>query len=606
MGLFGPPNVEKLAQKGAVKRLVQALGYRDDWTIRRAAAEALGQLGARQADAALRTRAVAPLIAALADNQAEVRMAAAEALGPLGDPRAVEPLTATLKDYAESVRQRSAIALGQIGDPRAAQPLVAVLVDRILEVRQAAAQALDRLGWQPDQGAGGAAYWIAQGKWDRCVRIGPPAVQPLQTVLSSTDKATRRAAARTLGRIGDERAVWPLVSALGDKEKDVRRAVVDALAQLGAPAVRPLIQARVTRAVFERVREDSVAALTKIGAPAVEPLCTSLASQDRATREAAVEVLDKLGWHPDQDAVGAAYWVVRGEWEQCVAIGVPAVEPLLAVLAEQESKDRQQRLRQVHARRAAAGALGQIGARQTDAALCAPAVALLIAALRDSDADTRKAAARALGQIGDPRAIQPLSALLSDKDHDMRQAAVKAIGNVGARQTDAALCARVIESLLTALRDGDKGVRLIAARMLGPISARQADDVLRARAVQPLVATLYDKDPELKEALARSLGLIGPPAVEPLLPLLQRADWTTRKRAAQLLLELYQSGRLDEHRQRLVLDQKLAIMQAHRDSASHSDGWVDHSEAGRRYASDCTHHDATDHQDSGIGLTFPV
>jgi HEAT repeat protein len=41
---------------------------------------------------------VEPLIAALKDENSDVRQAAAKALGKIGDPRAVEPLIAALSD----------------------------------------------------------------------------------------------------------------------------------------------------------------------------------------------------------------------------------------------------------------------------------------------------------------------------------------------------------------------------------------------------------------------------------------------------------------------------------------------------------------------------
>ena len=53
------------------------------------------------------------------------RRAAAEALGQLGDKRAVEPLIAALQDDVENVRQAAAEALGQLGDERAVEPLIA-------------------------------------------------------------------------------------------------------------------------------------------------------------------------------------------------------------------------------------------------------------------------------------------------------------------------------------------------------------------------------------------------------------------------------------------------------------------------------------------------
>jgi hypothetical protein len=78
LGLFGPPNVEKLKAKGKVKGLIKALRYKkgneihQSATIREKAAEALGAIGG--------PRAVEPLIAALEDEDKDVRQATAKAL----------------------------------------------------------------------------------------------------------------------------------------------------------------------------------------------------------------------------------------------------------------------------------------------------------------------------------------------------------------------------------------------------------------------------------------------------------------------------------------------------------------------------------------------
>ncbi|HEX7496346.1 MAG TPA: HEAT repeat domain-containing protein, partial [Candidatus Limnocylindrales bacterium] len=76
--LFGPPNVDKLVAKGDISGLIDALQYPVPWRVRRDAALALGSMGG--------TDAVEPLIAALRDDHASVRLAATEALGKLGAP----------------------------------------------------------------------------------------------------------------------------------------------------------------------------------------------------------------------------------------------------------------------------------------------------------------------------------------------------------------------------------------------------------------------------------------------------------------------------------------------------------------------------------------
>jgi bilin biosynthesis protein len=57
--------------------------------------------------------AVPALIQALGDSDRDVRRAAAEALGKLGDPQAVSPLIQALGDRSENVRRAAAEALGR-------------------------------------------------------------------------------------------------------------------------------------------------------------------------------------------------------------------------------------------------------------------------------------------------------------------------------------------------------------------------------------------------------------------------------------------------------------------------------------------------------------
>ena len=162
MFLFGPPNVEKMKARRDVNGLIRALGYKKDEYVRNAAARALGEIK---------------------------------------DPRAVEPLIAALKgEYRGACK--AAYALGEIKDPRAVEPLIAALKDQNSDVREAAAKALDHLGWKPARDESAAWYWANKGKWNACVDIGAPAVQPLITTLGSTnDPYTRRDVAQALVKL---------------------------------------------------------------------------------------------------------------------------------------------------------------------------------------------------------------------------------------------------------------------------------------------------------------------------------------------------------------------------------------------------------------------
>ena len=90
--------------------------------------------------------AVEALVAALKDESRLVRFDAVVALGRIKDSRALVPLTGLLRNGVEDTdRVAAAMALGLLGDKQAAQPLIAALGDRDDDVRSQAADALGQL-----------------------------------------------------------------------------------------------------------------------------------------------------------------------------------------------------------------------------------------------------------------------------------------------------------------------------------------------------------------------------------------------------------------------------------------------------------------------------
>jgi HEAT repeat protein len=86
--------------------------------------------------------AVDGLIAALKDSDAGVRRAAADALGELDNRRAVPALIEAVKDADPDVRRHAIDALGEIGDPRALDALTKALKDEDATIRRHAAAAI--------------------------------------------------------------------------------------------------------------------------------------------------------------------------------------------------------------------------------------------------------------------------------------------------------------------------------------------------------------------------------------------------------------------------------------------------------------------------------
>jgi hypothetical protein len=99
--LFGPPDVVKLKTKSNIGGLIKALSYEKDMNVRVAAATALGEIGDE--------KAVDPLIASLRDPSDQMRSTAAVALTAIGTPavkrlitllRSAQPLPVRLASYS--------------------------------------------------------------------------------------------------------------------------------------------------------------------------------------------------------------------------------------------------------------------------------------------------------------------------------------------------------------------------------------------------------------------------------------------------------------------------------------------------------------------------
>jgi len=403
-------------------------------------------------------------------------------------------------------RSDAAEELGMIGDIRAVEPLINVLKDdNKWWVREKAAEALGMIG-------------------------DTRAVEPLIAALKDNNNGVRLYAMQALGLIGDTLAVEPLIILLTDKDWYVRWKSAETLDSLnwkpqtdlqkatylvakkewrecikmGVVAVEPLIVA--LKDNDDLVRSYAAEALGNIGdARAVEPLINSLKDNDSDVRESAAEALGNIEWKPPTDYQKAVYLVAMRDWQECVKIGADAVEPLIVALKDNDDLVRSY----------AAEALGNIGDPR--------AVEPLINVLKDDNKWwVREKAAKALGEIGDA-AIDPLIVALKDNDIGVRENAAEALGEIGD--------ARAVEPLMVALKDNDSRVRFSAAKALGEIGD--------LRAVIQLIAALKDNDHLVRSYAAVALGKTGDArAVEPLIVALKDNDDLVRSYAAVALDKL--------------------------------------------------------------------
>jgi len=121
----------------------------------------------------------------------------------------------------------------------------------------------------------------------------------------------------------------------------------------------------------------------------IEPLVYALVRENLecSIRKQVASNLQRLGWVPHNDLEAVWYLIGVGEYDKLVRFGELSVGPL-------------------------------------------------VVSLRGNDRVTRESAARALGEIGDEKAIEPLThALLEDKTSEVAEEARKALEKIGSRKT---------------------------------------------------------------------------------------------------------------------------------------------------------------------------
>jgi len=183
--------------------------------------DALMRLGAMNHPDAARAA-----VAGLQDSEPVVRVTAAHAIRALPGNEAVNLLAPLTTEKLEFVRREAAAALGRTRSRNAVTTLSGLLTDKEPSVRAAAAIALGKI---QDESA----------------------VPALAQLLSGTNKKKRedefvmRAAAESLGEIKSRAGLQVLISTLSNETTpiDVRRAAAKSLGLIGDPAARPALQA---------------------------------------------------------------------------------------------------------------------------------------------------------------------------------------------------------------------------------------------------------------------------------------------------------------------------------------------------------------------------
>ena len=204
-------------------------------------------------------------------------------------------------------------------------------------------------------------------------KIGSPAEPHLINALKSPNLPVRENTAKILGQMRSSDSVYALIDAMNDESKKMHNAAVQALANIGDPAVTPLIESLSDESW--RIRAGSCAALRIIGInDAIRIISPLLSDESHYVRKEAAKTLGRIGNKSAADAL------CRAVNDESRGVRLAAVTALGRIRSEESVIPLFNRFRyegDCQVRERIVGALGQIGSDS--------AVTALKYAVKDSD-----------------------------------------------------------------------------------------------------------------------------------------------------------------------------------------------------------------------------
>lgn len=450
-----PGVIEAIVRQGTgiVDLLIEQLDAAEDEDTRAAAITALARIGDH--------RAVPALVRALGSDERLV-IAAAGALGSIGEPAAFEPLLRLVGHPNVAIRQAVVGALNSIGHPDMHRRVRALLDAGDAAARESAVRIAGYFGYadclepllersaDPDENVRKAAL-------EQLPHLDTPrAAALLAKALQQDTSRARAAAAQALGQLNDHGAVSLLLDATSDEDVWVRyfavralakhggQAAIDRLAQLSAAdaampvrlaaieALGAMTEPAVLDVLLARVHEDEpelcVAAVVALGGldaeRAVQTLLAAVRSDDPRRRLAAVKGLARRG---DPARIEALRWTAIADPDPAVAAEAIQALATIAQTRDGAADDAIAALLALtvepRCRESVLSALAHVRHR-------IPAVA---SGLRVSDPDVRVATVEALSRLHHGDASAAIRSALEDEAAAVRVAAVVALHRLGAR-----------------------------------------------------------------------------------------------------------------------------------------------------------------------------
>lgn len=353
-------------------------------------------------------------------------------LQKLGSDEAVNTLNLAI-DLENSPRSRLLIAraLQKMGNPNVIHPLIKLLQDSKKEIIITALEGLQELD-------------------------NRNAISYIQELVQHSDLSVQIKAIEVIGKLGDEREVKNLIPVLKDENLRVRQTAVDALYEiafstktnlskllLGLMADRDVNVRRCVADILNRIEDETI----------FDRMFEFLRDEDWWVREAIAETLSKI---KDQRVVPAAINLLQSPDEGLRRYGIEilmgiqdgrAVQPIIKLLNDPDWWVRER----------AVEALGYLGDNKV--------VPILINMLNVKE--LLYVSAKALGDLKDPRAIQPLLRKLESSSSDIKIVILESLTKLDAHSA--------VEQIKTMLIDADKDVRNKAREVLRNLGTELGD-----------------------------------------------------------------------------------------------------------------------------------
>lgn len=422
----------RIGDRNAVKPLISNLdGVNDEF--KELVILALGEIGGKKSLEFIKL--------ALNEDNLEIKLRAIEALGKISNPESIEELIYALMDDNLEVKLNALASLGEIGDPKAIKPLNKFLKNRKWIVRKYSLNALGKIAECP--------------------------IETFIKALDDEDCRVREKAVEIIGIRGDEKSIDSLKRVLNDPDEEVKLRAGEILKKHNKLEIKVIQEEKPGKLdnlgeFVKEIGKDKV----------IEILIEYLEVEDQSKMEIEDEISEDIREEiraeireeiledtteetPEeididsllQDLTDDNYSVWWSAKEDLKNLGEPAIMPLIDLL-EDENKTVRGRV---------VLALSEIGDER--------AIAPLIKHLEFENTPMRKKIALSLNKFG-KNAIKPLTEALKHQDFEVRESAAEALGEIG--DPDA------LDSLENALKDENPYVRNRVETAIRRIKARKS------------------------------------------------------------------------------------------------------------------------------------